>query len=431
VNDVEEGAEAVHLVQFPSQGAGQVEAEAVYVHLQHPIAQAVHDHLQHARVPHVQCVAGARIVHAISFVVMHEAVIGDVVHAAPGERRPQPAAFAGVVVDHVEDHFDSRRVERPHHRFEFRKRLARRRLGGVFQMRREKVQRVVAPIISQPFFQQMAVVEMEMDRHQLDGRHAKIEQVLDDRLRGKPGIAAAFLFGNARVTHGHAADMSFVDERFMPGRAWRAVVAPGKRSIHHRAQRAECRAVTFVEGQVIRADFVAKKGVIPAHVPANRLGIGIEQHLVGIKAMAVLRIVRTMDPVAVELAGLQIGEVAVPDHVCRFGQADLVRLLFRVGGVEQAQFHLRRMFGKDREIHTRAVPRSTQRVRSPRPYSHESASIIDRCSQDYRMGKSSAKAGATVLGIVIAVRYSRFRHSPGSSWTAQSANFDTTPPSCR
>ena len=42
--------ELVHLVQLAGQRAGQIEAEAVDVHLVHPVAQAVHDQLQDARV---------------------------------------------------------------------------------------------------------------------------------------------------------------------------------------------------------------------------------------------------------------------------------------------------------------------------------------------------------------------------------------------
>ena len=45
VDDVEEGAEPVDLVQLARERGGEVEAEAVDVHLQHPVAQAVHDQL--------------------------------------------------------------------------------------------------------------------------------------------------------------------------------------------------------------------------------------------------------------------------------------------------------------------------------------------------------------------------------------------------
>ena len=43
VNDIEEGGQAIHLVEFPGQGRGQVEAKAVHVHLQHPVAQTIHN----------------------------------------------------------------------------------------------------------------------------------------------------------------------------------------------------------------------------------------------------------------------------------------------------------------------------------------------------------------------------------------------------
>ena len=59
MDDVEERAELVDRMQLTSQRARQIEAEPVDVHLQHPVAQAVHDQLQHARAAHVQRVAAA------------------------------------------------------------------------------------------------------------------------------------------------------------------------------------------------------------------------------------------------------------------------------------------------------------------------------------------------------------------------------------
>ena len=60
LDEVEEGRQAVDLVQLAGQRGGQVEAEAVDVHLEHPVAQAVHDQLQHVRVPHVQACCRCR-----------------------------------------------------------------------------------------------------------------------------------------------------------------------------------------------------------------------------------------------------------------------------------------------------------------------------------------------------------------------------------
>ena len=52
MDDVEERPEAIDVMQLPRQRGGQVEAEAVDVHLRHPVAQAVHDQLEHLRVRH-------------------------------------------------------------------------------------------------------------------------------------------------------------------------------------------------------------------------------------------------------------------------------------------------------------------------------------------------------------------------------------------
>ena len=81
----------------------EIEAEAVHVHFQHPVAQGVHDQLEHARMAHVQGVAAACVVHVVARVLRAQAVVGGVVDAPEAEGRPQVVALGGVVVDHVED----------------------------------------------------------------------------------------------------------------------------------------------------------------------------------------------------------------------------------------------------------------------------------------------------------------------------------------
>ena len=53
MNDVEKCAQAVYFVQLARQRGRQIKAETVHVHLKHPIPQAVHDELEHPRMPHV------------------------------------------------------------------------------------------------------------------------------------------------------------------------------------------------------------------------------------------------------------------------------------------------------------------------------------------------------------------------------------------
>ena len=112
VDDVEEGGEPVHVVQLAGQRGREVEAEAVHVHLEHPVAQAVHQELDRARVPHVERVAAAGVVDVEARVLGGQAVVGRVVDAAEAERRPEVVALGGVVVDHVEDHLDAGAVQR-------------------------------------------------------------------------------------------------------------------------------------------------------------------------------------------------------------------------------------------------------------------------------------------------------------------------------
>jgi hypothetical protein len=79
---VEERRQAIHVVELARQRRCEVEAEAVDVALDHPVAQRVHDQPQHGRLDRVERVAGAGEVHVVARVVRHQAVVGGVVDAA-------------------------------------------------------------------------------------------------------------------------------------------------------------------------------------------------------------------------------------------------------------------------------------------------------------------------------------------------------------
>ncbi len=93
---------------------GEVEAEAVDVHLAHPVAEAVEDQAPDDRLVRVERVAAAGVVGVLGAVVAED-VVGVVGEPAERERRPVGAAFGGVVVDDVEDHLDPGAVQRLHH----------------------------------------------------------------------------------------------------------------------------------------------------------------------------------------------------------------------------------------------------------------------------------------------------------------------------
>lgn len=164
------------------------------------------------------------------------------------------------------------------------------------------------------------------------------------------------------MPHRVSADMRLVEDRPFPRNARRLGVAPGEGGIDDPAFRHAGGTVAPVERQVVagRADPVAEMGVGPAHMPDQRLGIGIEQKLVRVEAMSHRRFVRPMDAVAIDRPRPRIRQVAVPDLVGVLRQYDPLQFAPPVL-VEQAEFDLGGMSGEQREIHPQAVPGCAQR----------------------------------------------------------------------
>ena len=89
---------------------------------------------------------------------------------------PEVVALGGVVVDHVEDHLDAGRVQRPCT-------IALNScdllppaspVAAYCVVRGEEADRVVAPVVAQAPVEQRAVVDELVHRHQLDRGHAEL-----------------------------------------------------------------------------------------------------------------------------------------------------------------------------------------------------------------------------------------------------------------
>ncbi len=363
LHEVEERRQPVDLVELAGQRAGQVEAEAVDVHLGDPVAQRVHDQLQHVRVLHEQRVAGAGGVVVVLRVVVDEPVVGGVVDAAERQRRAHLVALGGVVVDHVEDDLDALGVQRLHHRLELLHLLAARAAGGVVVVRGEEADGVVAPVVPHAAVGQVAVVDELVHRHELDGGDAELLVVLDHHRVRQRRVGAADLLGDARVGLGEALDVRLVDDRLVVRGARVAVVVP----VEVRAdddRLAHVRAGVLLVVGVLVAPGVGEAGLRPVDVAVDGLGVGVEQQLVRVAAVAVLRLVRPVHPEAVALARADVRQVAVPDEGVALGQGDpgLGAVL-----VEQAQLDLGRDLGEQREVGAGAVVGGAERVRRAGP----------------------------------------------------------------
>ena len=182
-------------------------------------------------------------------------------------------------------------------------------------------------------------------RHQLDGGHAELFQVLDRRLRRQRFVGPAQMRGDRRMAHREAAHVHLVDDRVVPRRARRPIVAPRERGIDDGRERRERRVVAGVERQVGVgvSDLVAEHLVAPANRTRHRLRVWIHDNLVGVESMSRRRFVRTVYTIAVELVRTDVGQEAVPDHVRVLWQRDALAVMRRVRAVEQAKLDLRRV----------------------------------------------------------------------------------------
>ena len=290
VDDVEERAQAIDVVQLAGQRRGQVEAEAVDVALDDPVAQRVHDQPQDARVHDVERVARAREVHVVARVVGHEPVVARVVDALEGQHRAEVVALGRVVVDDVEDHLDPRPVQGLDHPLELAHLLAARAARRVRGVRREVADRAVAPVVRQALLVQEALVGDVVDRQQLDRGDAQALHVVQRLVGGQAGVRAAQVLAHGRVAHGEAADVGLVDHRLVPGPARRGVALPVEALVDDHAARHRVGVVVVVELEVGGVAAVGHVGQhvrrVPADRPVDGLGVGVEQQLVRVEAMA-------------------------------------------------------------------------------------------------------------------------------------------------
>ena len=214
---------------LPGERGGEIETEAVDVHLADPVPQRVHDHAQARRVVGVDRVAGARGVHVTAGVVGHEPVVRRVVQPAEAQRRAQMAALRRVVEHHVEQHLQPGRMQRLDHRLELGD-LPAAAAGphrrGVAVMRGEEADGVVAPVVGQAARGQMPGGDELVDGQQLDRGHPEAGQVLHHRRARQPRIGSPQRWRHVTARLGEPLDVQLIDDGVAVRRAGPPVCAP-------------------------------------------------------------------------------------------------------------------------------------------------------------------------------------------------------------
>ncbi len=236
-------------------------------------------------------------------------------------------------------------------------------LDQVLRLGREVAEGVVAPVVVQPLLQQVPVLQVGVDRQELDGGDAEPPQVGDHVGMAEGGEGPVGRRPHLVEELGQPLHVRLVDHRLRPGRARAAVVPPGEAVVDHHRLGHGRGAVAAIEGEVGagRGDAIAEQGVGPAHIAAHGAGVRVQQQLVGIEPVPLLRSVGTVGPVAVEHPRKAVRQVAVPDLVGPFGQR-ITADLTAASRIEQAEFDLLRMGGEHREVHALPVPGGAERI---------------------------------------------------------------------
>ena len=190
----------------PAERGRQIKAEAVDMHFFRPVTQGIRNQLKHIRVFGIERSAAAGAVVIIALVFRIEHVIGGVVNPPVTERRPHLVAFRGMVVDHVQNHFQPVLMIELHHFFELVQIVA----GQIRLFRRKKAAALVAPVIVAGKALFVPVAEKGVHRQQLHRGDPQIFQIRHHRRRAKAEKGAAVPVGNLRVQFGITANMRFV-----------------------------------------------------------------------------------------------------------------------------------------------------------------------------------------------------------------------------
>ena len=223
----------------------------------------------------------------------------------------------------------------------------------------KEIKRVVSPKVCQALIDQGAIIEMKMHRQYLQRGDTQIQEMIDNCFGGQTCVGAPAIIRDIGMLHRGAADVRFVNQRLMPRRPRWPIVAPGECRVQHRAQRTKCGAVALVKRQIITTGGISKQRIVPLPHAANCFGVRVQHNFIVIEAMTIVGFVGPVQSVAVELARFCIGEVAVPDHIGAFRQYDTRGFGRVIVRIKQAEIYLGSMLGKDRKIHSRAIPRCT------------------------------------------------------------------------
>ena len=130
--------------------------------------------------PDIQAISRTRVVHIVLAVIIDQAIISRIVDTPEAQRRSHMVALRRVVIDDVENDFDVIVVESSHHVLELRNSGTGFLGSCIVLVRCQESEGVVSPVVAEAELVEPIVLIELVDRHELDSRHAKVFEVLDD-----------------------------------------------------------------------------------------------------------------------------------------------------------------------------------------------------------------------------------------------------------
>src|SRR5260370_40607168 len=99
--------------------------------------------------PHVQSVAASSVVHVVARLPVEAPIVGSVVDAPEAHRRSQMIALRGVVVNYIENYFETSAMQSPNHVFEFSNLIAGGTSRGEARIGGKESDRIESPLMCQ------------------------------------------------------------------------------------------------------------------------------------------------------------------------------------------------------------------------------------------------------------------------------------------
>src|SRR5436190_13695793 len=133
-------------------------------------------------------------------------------------------------------------------------------------------------------------------------------EIFYNRRATQSRISPPQLLRHVGMLLGESFDVQLVNDCLVPGNARQAIVAPVKLRLDHLGKRRDCcRIASRIEHQRV-----------PCQAARNYPGIGFKKDLAWIEAMTQRRILRSVNPIAIELSRSQARRESMPDVVCPF-----------------------------------------------------------------------------------------------------------------